>query len=82
MASIDGINVVSPDGKHQFPGVTRNEDSSYTSRCKCGFEFTGPNREAEPDIEQRKDAAWSAIAKHFVDEVITHATKTIREAME
>jgi hypothetical protein len=75
------INIVSPDGEHRFSGVTKNAESngSYTSRCACGFVFTGPSKLVEPDIEKRKDAAWSAIAQHFVDEVIGKANKMLNE---
>jgi hypothetical protein len=77
------INIVSPDGKHRFSGVTKNAESngSYTSRCACGFVFTGPSKLVEPDIEKRKDAAWSAIAQHFVDEVIGYANKALGDVL-
>lgn len=66
------INIVSPDGEHRFNGVVKNPETngSYTSRCTCGFVFTGPSKLVEEDIEKRKDAAWQAIAQHFIDKVV------------
>lgn len=68
--TIPNVSVVSPDGEHKFGGVTQNEASAYTSRCMCGFEFTGPTEAEQPVRNVRKDAAWTAIADHFIKEVI------------
>lgn len=52
---------------HGLKSLVREVDSSYTALCQCGFHYTGPNKEIEPDIDARKDEAYASLAAHAVD---------------
>lgn len=55
--------------KHGLGVLGRFTNGIYEISCSCGeFQHASPDREHMPDIDQRKEAAYTALAEHCVRE--------------